>query len=218
MKKISVIILILLFVLLSIFKVNAYDSTFPLIGKTIVLDAGHGGKDLGASVLNVSESKINLSITLRLKEELERKGANVILTRSDENDLSSPNALYRKKSDFDNRIKLINNSHADLYLSIHQNIFSNAKYHGPQVFYYPKITDNEKIASVIQDELNKFTNSNRKIKIITGTYMYNKLNIKGALIECGFLSNSAERMNLTNEEYQNNIAQSISKAINSYFS
>lgn len=132
--------------------------------------------------------------------------------------MSSPNALYRKKSDFDNRIKLINNSHADLYLSIHQNIFSNAKYHGPQVFYYPKITDNEKIASVIQDELNKFTNSNRKIKIITGTYMYNKLNIKGALIECGFLSNYAERMNLTNEEYQNNIARSISKAINSYFS
>lgn len=218
MKKISILILILLFIFLSIFKVSAYDSVFPLIGKTIVLDAGHGGKDFGAAVQTVRESEINLSITFKLKEELERKGANVILTRTGVNDLSSPNALYRKKSDFDNRIKLINNSHADLYLSIHQNIYSNSKYHGPQVFYYPKITDNEKIASIIQEELNKYTKTNRKIKIITGTYMYNKLNIKGALIECGFLSNYQERTNLTNEEYQNNLAKTISNAINNYFS
>ena len=190
MKKISILLLIILVMLFSIFKVNACDSIFPLIGKTIIIDAGHGGKDFGASIKSINESEINLEITLKLKKELEKVGANVLLTRTDEKDLSNPNALYRKKSDFDNRIKIINNSHADMYLSIHQNIYQNEKYYGPQVFYYPKVKDNEKIANVLQEELNKLAKTNRKIKIITGTYMYNKLNVTGVLIECGFLSNN----------------------------
>lgn len=218
MKRISILLLIILIMLFSIFKVNACDSIFPLIGKTIIIDAGHGGKDFGASVRNINESEINLEITFKLKTELEKKGANVLLTRKDINDLSNPNALYRKKSDFDNRIKLINNSHADMYLSIHQNIYSNEKYYGPQVFYYPKINDNENIAKVVQEELNKFTKSNRKIKIITGTYMYNKLNVSGVLIECGFLSNVSDREKLSSDEYQKNLVKTITKAIIKYFS
>ena len=218
MKRISICLLLILIILFSIFKVNACDSIFPLIGKTIILDSGHGGKDFGASVSNINESEINLEIALKLKTELEKNGANVLLTRTSEKDLSEPNALYRKKSDFDNRIKLIKNSHAEMYLSIHQNIYQSEKYHGPQVFYYPKIKDNEKIAEVMQAELNKFTNTNRKIKIITGTYMYNKLNTPGVLIECGFLSNPKERQNLTNDEYQENLVKTMANAIIKYFS
>lgn len=218
MKRISIGLLILLIILFSIFKVNAADSIFPLIGKTIILDAGHGGKDFGASVKNVNESEINLKITLKLKTELEKNGANVLLTRTNEKDLSEPNALYRKKSDFDNRIKLINNSHADMYLSIHQNIYQNEKYHGPQIFYYPKIKDNEKIALVIQEELNKFAGTKRKIKIVTGTYMYNKLNVEGVLIECGFLSNAKERQSLSNDDYQKELVKVITNSIINYYS
>ena len=218
MKKISIGLLILLIVLFSIFKVNACDSIFPLIGKTIIIDAGHGGKDFGAVVYNIEESEINLEITLKLKNELEKSGATVILTRVDENDLSDENALYRKKSDFDKRIKIINNSHADMYLSIHQNIYQNNKYYGPQVFYDSKILDNEKIAKVMQEELNKFAGTKRKIKIITGTYMYNKLNVKGVLIECGFLSNYQERSKLISDEYQKNLVLTIKNAIIKYFS
>lgn len=218
MKKISIGLLILLIVLFSIFKVNACDSIFPLIGKTIIIDAGHGGKDFGAVVNNIEESEINLEITLKLKNELEKSGATVILTRVDENDLSDENALYRKKSDFDKRIKIINNSHADMYLSIHQNIYQNNKYYGPQVFYDSKILDNEKIAKVMQEELNKFAGTKRKIKIITGTYMYNKLNVKGVLIECGFLSNYQERSKLISDEYQKNLVLTIKNAIIKYFS
>ena len=218
MKRISIILLILLIIIFSIFKVNACDSIFPLIGKTIIIDAGHGGKDFGASVGDTQESEINLEITLKLKYELEKSGATVLLTRIDEKDLSSPNALYRKKSDFDKRIQIINNSHADMYLSIHQNIYKNEKYYGPQVFYDTKILDNEKIALIMQDELNKLNNTKRKIKIITGTYMYNKLNVKGVLIECGFLSNSKERNKLDSDEYQNNLVITIKNAIIKYFS
>ena len=218
MKKIIFITLIIFLILLSIFKVDASIIEFPLIGKTIILDAGHGGKDFGASINNVKESELNLTFTLKLKTSLEKEGAIVLLTRKDSHDLSNPNALYRKKSDFDNRIKLINNSHADMYLSIHQNIYPNEKYYGPEVYYYPKINDNKQIALTIQNELNKYTKTNRKIKVITGTYMYDKLNIRGCLIECGFLSNNNERNKLLDNKYQDEYIKVLTNAIIKYFS
>ena len=218
MKRIIFIILIFLLIILSIFNVDANIIEFPLIGKTIIIDAGHGGKDFGASIKNIKESEINLLFSLKLKNNLEKKGAVVLLTRKDSHDLSNPNALYRKKSDFDNRIKLINNSHADMYLSIHQNIYPNEKYYGPEVYYYPKINDNEKIAATIQKELNKYTQTNRQIKIITGTYMYDKLNIRGCLIECGFLSNDNERSKLLDKKYQDEFIKAITNSIVKYFS
>ena len=179
---------------------------------------GHGGVDNGASYKLVYEDEINLSISLKLRNELEKNGAAVIMTREEDYDLSRPNALYRKKSDFDNRIKLINNSGADLYLSIHLNYYGNAKYYGPQVFYVNNFEENKIIAQFIQEELNKNLNTKRVIKInINTNYMYPKLNVKGALIECGFLSNPQERKNLQSDEYQEKFAQIITSAIIKYY-
>lgn len=217
MKKILIILLISCFIILTIFKVKANETTFPLVGKTIIIDSGHGGKDAGASVNEIKEKDINLAITYKLKKELEKVGAVVLLTRTDDADLSKPNAIRRKKSDFDSRIALINNSNADMYISIHQNNYSNPKYYGPQVFYSNVNTKNEKIAKTIQEDLNKFTNSKRKIKITTNTYMYNKLNIPGILVECGFLSNKTDLTNLTNPKYQKELSSVITQSIIKYF-
>lgn len=217
MKKILIILLISCFIILTIFKVKANETTFPLVGKTIIIDSGHGGKDAGASANEIKEKDINLSITYKLKKELEKVGAVVLLTRTDDADLSKPNAIRRKKSDFDSRIALINNSNADMYISIHQNNYSNPKYYGPQVFYSNVNTKNEKIAKTIQEDLNKFTNSKRKIKITTNTYMYNKLNIPGILVECGFLSNKKDLTNLTNPKYQKELSAVITQSIIKYF-
>lgn len=207
------------FLILTIFRVDANKLTYPLIGKIFVIDAGHGGVDNGASYKAIKEDDINLSISLKIKDELETNGATVILTRDGDYDLSRPNALYRKKSDFDNRIKLINNSGADMYLSIHLNYYSNPKYFGPQVFYTNNFKENAIIAQTIQDELNKNLNTNRKIKPNSNSnYMYSKLNVKGVLIECGFLSNPTERSNLQLEKYQKEIVIIISKAIINYYS
>ena len=140
------------------------------------------------------------------------------MTREGNYDLSKPGALYRKKSDFDNRIKLINNSGADLYLSVHLNAYTNAAYKGPQVFYTTNYAENELIAKALQDELNSNLNSGRKIKIMGNTnYMYTKLNAKGVLIECGFLTNAEERLNLMNEEYQMNFARIVASGIINYY-
>lgn len=213
--KLTLLLLLFLIIIISIFNVNASTLTFPLLGKTIYLDAGHGGVDNGATVNNVHEKDLNLQIVYKLKETLTNAGATVLLTRKDDNDISNPNALYRKKSDFDNRIKLINNSNADLYISIHQNIYQNKKYSGPQVFY---VKDNQKLAEIMQNTLNKYLNTKRKVKTINNTYMYKLLNKKGILIECGFLSNDNERHKLKTEEYQIKLSKIITEGIITYYS
>lgn len=212
--KISLIILIITIILLSIFKVNAQTLSFPLIGKIIYLDAGHGGIDNGTTYKDYKEKEINLAIVLKLQKELEENGATVYLTRKDDNDLSNNGAKYRKKSDFDNRIKLINNSQADMYISIHQNHYENNKYSGPQVFY---VADNKTIAETIQNTLNQATNTQRQPKTINNTYMYKRLNKPGILIECGFLSNTMEREKLITEEYQTFISKVITEGIIKYY-
>lgn len=213
--KLTLLLLLFLIIVISIFNVNASNLTFPLLGKTIYLDAGHGGVDNGATVNNVHEKDLNLQIVYKLKETLTSAGATVLLTRKDDNDISNPNALYRKKSDFDNRIKLINNSNADLYISIHQNIYQNKKYSGPQVFY---VKDNQKLAEIIQNTLNKYLNTKRKVKTINNTYMYKLLKKKGILIECGFISNDNERYKLKTEEYQLKLSKIITEGIITYYS
>lgn len=150
-----------------------------------------------------------------LERELSSSGATVILTREGDYDLSTANAVWRKKSDFDNRIKTINNSNADLYLSIHLNYLDDARYFGAQVFYNK---DNNDLAKIMQETLNSKLKSNRKEKgIPKNTYMYSKLKVPGLLIECGFLSNYYERELLKTTTYQQKIASIIKEAIVDYY-
>ena len=195
--------------------VYSHELDSRLAGKVIVLDAGHGGKDKGTSVSGVYESDINLSLVNRLKNSLNKHGVDVVLTRSSDYDLSSPNVSRRKKSDFDNRIKLINESGSDLYLSIHMNYLLDSRYYGAQVFY---TVGNEKIAELIQNSLVKNLNSPLKAKKLNNSiYMYKQLTIPGVLIECGFLSNDRERKLLVTEEYQERLVEAILEGLFKYF-
>lgn len=210
MKRYFVFLLISLLLLTSGI-VYSHEIDSRLVGKIIVLDAGHGGKDKGTSVNGVYESDINLSLVFKLKNELNKHGVDVILTRDGDYDLSEPDATRRKKSDFDNRIKLINDSGADLYLSIHMNYLSDSRYYGAQVFYTQV---NKEIAKSIQDSLD----SPLKEKTLSDSiYMYKKLNVPGVLIECGFLSNDRERRLLVTDEYQDKIVDSIVEGLLDYY-
>ena len=213
MKKI--ILMLITFVLFTSSFVYMKELNPNLVGKSIVIDVGHGGKDSGTVYDDVKEKDINLSIALKLRDELVMNGVNVILTRDGDYDLSLPNANRRKKSDFDNRINIINNSGADMYLSIHINYLGDAKYYGAQVFY---TKGNEAIADNLQrmfvDKLKSPMNSR---KISDDIYMYKKLKIPGVLIECGFLSNSKERKLLIDENYQYKIVKSIVDGLISYY-
>lgn len=214
MKKKVIIIFILL--VSALFINNEVSAMLPLNGKIIVVDAGHGGKDVGTLKDKIYEKDINLAISKYLDLELSKVGASVILTRDGDYDLSSPNAKWRKKSDFDNRIKLINEAGADMYLSIHVNYLENASYKGAQVFYNNE--ENKEIAMVLQDKLNKELNNDREIKKIPDrTYMYDKLTVPGVLIECGFLSNAEERNLLITDKYQQKLAKIIKDGVIDYY-
>lgn len=215
MKKYLCIVFILFSFFTSALNVINVKAFLPLSGKLIIIDPGHGGKDPGTSYGDIYEKNINLEIALKLEGELAKRGASVILTRDGDYDLSKANAKWRKKSDFDNRIRIINNNQADLYLSIHLNYLSDAEYYGAQVFYDKK---NKRLASIIQEKINENLENDRKIKQIpVNTYLYRQLNIPGVLIECGFLSNYKERNLLIDKNYQKKLASLIAEAISSYF-
>ena len=209
MKRIIFVFLLWLIIL----NINVKSSLY-LSGKYIIIDPGHGSKDNGTSYNDILEKDLNLSISKTLEQELIKKGASVSLLREDDYDLSSPNSKRRKRSDFNNRIDFINKSNADIYLSIHINYLDNNKYSGSQVFYYGD--NNKELANTIQMYLNKI-NTPRSIKVMPRVYMYNKLNIKGVLIECGFISNNKDRNNLIKSDYQQLLAKTITEALIDYF-
>ena len=208
MKKIIILILIILNIIF-IIPTKAKERSLILSDKVIVIDPGHGGKDNGTTNNNVIEKEINLKISKYLSYYLQKYGATVYLTREDDYDLSFPKANRRKKSDFDNRIKLINEYNPDLVISIHQNYYKDPKYSGTQIFY----KNNAELAKKLQNKLN----DKRLAKPISNTlYMYNKINGEVLLIECGFLSNSNDRKNLTNEKYIEKYANKIALNLREY--
>lgn len=214
MKRYDLIIFIFFLILVCFLSFPIVNAHLPLSGKVIYIDPGHGGVDPGSVVDDIYEKNINLSISKYLEKELIQYGASTFLTRDGDYDLGSPNVTYRKKSDFDQRIKKINQSKADLYVSIHLNVLSNTKYYGPQVFYLKNDEKSKKIAESLQQFLNERVGSHREIKPIpSSTYMYSKLNVPGILVECGFLSNYNERKKLITDSYQQEFAKYLAEAI-----
>ena len=161
-------IYVFLIFIVMIFSIdNIYSKTLPLKNKIIVIDPGHGGIDKGASYYNNNESELVLNISKILKKELEKEGATIFLTREGDYDLSKPNAKRRKKSDFDNRIKYINDINPDIVLSIHLNASKNNNYSGMQILY----NKSETFAKILYKTLNiKRKNAKRNnVYIINNT-------------------------------------------------
>lgn len=218
MKKIFFFISFTLLIFLSLAFTTKVKNTFSLFGKMIILDPGHGGIDPGSTYKDEYEKNYNLEFSRYLKEELENRGATVIMTRNGDYDLSSPSANKRKKSDFDNRIKLINENKPDIYLSLHMNYLQDSKYYGSQCFYSIKNKNNIRIAELIQKHLNNYFNSQKPYRQISNDkYMYSKINTPGILIEYGFLSNQRDRKNLKQDNYKRKLSQIIANGIEEYF-
>ena len=188
-----------------------------LLGKTIYLDAGHGGRDPGAIYKDLKESDINLQITKELKQELEQNGAQVYLTRTGDYDISKPNATNHKKSDLGERARLINESDCDIYISIHLNSDQSSTWQGTQIFYTTNNKENQKIAQITQDKFKQTLNSQRKIKQLKNMYMFDRIEKPGILVEAGFISNENDRYLLKQKEHQKKIAQTIKESIIEYF-
>lgn len=198
-------------------------SSLPVSNHTIILDAGHGNPDGGAVGEDGSiESDLNLKIVLKLQALLESSNCNVILTRSDENGIyeADSNTIREKKiSDMKNRVKIANNSNAELFLSIHMNKLEQSEYSGYQTFFKDKDETSKKIAKNVQLSLNNFLKKEktREIKSISGIYLTKNVEIPLVIVECGFLSNAEENKILQTDSYQNELAWSIYIGIMDYF-
>jgi len=195
----------------------------PVTGKNVILDAGHGLPDAGAESANgVTEASINLIITKKVQTLLEQSGCNVILTRSDENgiyDLDSHTIREKKVSDIKNRVKIGNESSADVFVSIHLNKIPQNQYYGWQTFFKSNNQQSEMLAKSLQAELNESIEKENKREAlkITGKYIVEHVEIPIAIIECGFLSNPEEVELLQQDDYQNKIAWGIYNGIMDYF-
>ena len=204
----------------SVAKVNAVPST----NKVIVLDAGHGLPDEGAVGFNsTTEEAINLQITLKIQKLLEQSGAEVVLTRSDENgiySLDSKSIRNKKVSDIKNRVAIGNSSSADAFVSIHLNKYPPSEvYRGWQTFYQRNNDLSKNLSTCIQEALNlniEFKN-NRSPLPLSDVYIMKNVQIPTVIIECGFLSNKEECELLKTDSYQNKLAWGIFTGLQDYF-
>ena len=227
-KRITIMVLgvflsIFVFVFATDIKETVPTVSLPVSGKTIVVDAGHGKPDEGAeSSSGTTEAETNLKIALKLQNLLEQSGTTVILTRSDENaiyDLDAKTLRQKKISDIHNRVKIGNESSADIFVSIHLNKIPQQQYDGWQTFYNANSSDGQKLAKSIQSNLNDAIQreNNREAKSIDNIYIIKHVEIPTAIVECGFLSNPEEEKLLLEDEYQNKLAWGIYNGIIDYF-
>lgn len=187
-------------------------------GPVLVLDAGHGGEDGGAvSLTGVPESQINLAIVQKLDLLLGLWGQSPVVLRQEDVSLHDPSAdtLREKKvSDLKNRVAMVEGTENGVLLSIHQNMFTDAKYHGAQVFYAPT-QGSQEFAVFTQEVLRQAVDqaNERQAKPIPDTvYLMNHITRPAILVECGFLSNPEEEGKLRSEGYQLQLAAALTGA------
>lgn len=196
----------------------------PVKNKTIIIDAGHRTEKIGGAVAQdgTTEAEINLKIALKVQNLLEQAGSKVILTRSDENgiyDIDKKTLRNKKASDLKNRVKIGNESGADIFISIHLNKIAQEKYWGWQTFFKSGNEDSKRLAESLQNGLNNTIQKENKRKAlkIENVYIIKNIKIPTTIVECGFLSNNQELELLKTEEYQDKLAWGIYMGIMDYF-
>jgi len=205
----SLVILICLTYILTDKEREQEVLSYLLANKIIVVDAGHGGKDPGAIRGEYVEKDITLAVSKKLADYLSQAGAMVVMLREDDYDLAGDadtSMANRKREDLKQRVKIANESKADLYISMHANADPSPQWSGAQTFYNGSSERSKVVAVCIQEELIRILgNTNRKAK--TGNYyILNETEMPSVIVEIGFISNSREARQLTDSEYQSKLA------------
>lgn len=192
----------------------------PIENRTcIIVDAGHGGIDGGAtSCTGVLESQFNLQIACRLDDFLHFLGYKTIMTRITDTSIYTEGVTIaqQKLSDLKQRVKIVNDTQNGILISIHQNTYPDAQYHGAQVFYANDDVSRS-LAQALQTGFKAVLdpNNNRRAKAASGVYLMQNIQRPGVLIECGFISNPQEESLLRDERYQIKLVGVIGLALSS---
>lgn len=187
--------------------------TFKLSNEMqVILDAGHGGIDVGKTGVNGEKEKdINLEISKKIKKFLSDSNVTVKMTREGDERLADS-----QREDLKARTDIMNGG-ALLAVSIHQNSYRDPAVSGAQVFYYTDSEEGRTAAGMIQAELNALAPDNEKeIRANDSYYILKNTRIPTVIVECGFLSSYTEAEKLADDEYQNRIAEAVSEGILQY--
>jgi N-acetylmuramoyl-L-alanine amidase CwlD len=200
---------------------------YPLKGARILVDPGHGGIDPGSHHNgSFTEKEIVLSVGLELRRLLEQAGAEIIITRETDEDVSrhipgSEGSRYQR--DMKSRVKLINESGADLFVSLHINSIYDPTVRGAIVFYCNSRPENKVLAEAIQKNINpvvalnpgpdQYIHQNTK----EGSYLVlNSAEIPGVIVEMAFMTSPDDRELLKQDRFRKKLAQAILVGIAEY--
>ena len=225
-KRKTVIVFTLIAVLLtSVFCVSALGQTETVKSDVslykVVLDAGHGGKDGGATGVKtgVSEKELNLKVVKKLEEYFKNAKFGVILTRNSDQGLYGAAKSNLKRQDMLKRKEIIENAAPTVVISIHMNKYSGASRRGAQVFYKKGDEGGKVFATKVQNSFNEMETSVKNYSPLTGDYYILNVSPCPAIIaECGFLSNPEDEALLCNDDYRDKLAYAIFKGTVNYLS
>lgn len=190
----------------ALLKQKQNDATSDLQNKTIVIDAGHGGRDVGSIGQDGTyEKDLTYQTVQYLKQELSILGAEVILTRTDDEYIS-----------LGSRASLSNHHDTDAFISIHYNSFPESpSVTGIGSYYYHD--QNKRLANYIQKELINETDAKDR-DIAFEDFQVLRQNYKPAvLLELGFISNSEREQLLLTNGYQGKLVSGIVNGLRKYF-
>lgn len=199
------------------------DTGLPrtLVGRLIVVDAGHGGPDPGAvGSAGQREKDIALIIAKQLAVELRKTGALVIMTREGDRILSDGSAtlLTGKRRDLAHRLEIAERNKADILVSIHLNAFPGQSEYGAQTFSQHGRPEGKRLAASIQVELNRILQNSGREALEGDFYLTRMSTMPSVIVEAGFLSNAAEARLLSDPGYRSRVAHAVASGIVRYFS
>ena len=202
-------------------KTSAEDAsahTRPII----VIDAGHGGEDGGASGEDGTKEKdLNLLVAQSLADILSAAGYDVRMTRTDDRllyDLYGDLTDYtghKKTYDLRNRLRFTKEAGANLLISIHMNKFPQSQYSGLQVYYSTAVPESRIVANVIRNYTRMYLQPDnaREIKAANSSiYLLHRCELPAVMVECGFLSNEEELSRLKDDVYRRQLVLMIACA------
>lgn len=158
-----------------------------------------------------------MSIAKKLKGDLERLGIKVVMTRCDGNGLYKSNVDNYKKSDMEERVKIIENASPDMVISIHCNSYADSTVSGAQVYYHVGDEVGKGFAEAVQSQL-KTQLHNARSEIGKGDYyLLKEADTPAIIVECGYLTNLQDEALLQTDDYQNHISYAIMCGVVKYF-
>lgn len=187
--------------------------------KVIVIDAGHGGIDGGATGVNTKtpESVLNLDVSMRLKKLFLDNGYTVFLTRETDDGLYGDETDGFKKRDLKARVEFAKKHCADIFISVHMNKYLKKTRRGAQVFYKAGSEKSETLAACVQEKLNAMKRAARSCSPLKGDYyLLNMLDCAAIIAECGFLSSPEDEKLLLDETYRQELADAVFDGVKAY--